>query len=1006
MKKAFTKILSSVLALALIAGVLAVGMSAASAADSTVYSEGVYRYTVSDGKAKITDVIGIVGDVTLPSTLGGYPVTCIGELSVRSEGQLTNVVIPECVETIEKSAFIGCDNLETVIFENNSKLKSLGETAFNNCKKLKSVNFGTNNALESIGVSAFVNDIALETVILPENLKTIGSTAFEGCVSLNSINIPASVSNIGVGAFASCQALEKISVDKDNPDYCSDEWGIVYNKEKTKIVSYPAGSKRTVYVIPGFIENVERSAFMGSKYLEDISWINPDTEIGISAFSHCKSLCRATVPEGTTYLNDWIFNACFSLTEVNLPDSIELIDSGVFHWCTALESIELPSELEYIFPNAFKECTGLKSIVFPEGLLEIGANSFQNCFSLESIDIPENVTYIGATAFYQCYSLKEITIPESVKYIYGDTFRYCLGLEKITIPESVLSIYAGAFEDCRNLETIVIPQNVKALSGAAFADCVAMDKVVVDVDNKYFSTSEDGILFDSGKTKLVYYPANKTETIYTVPDTVTAIGKYAFSNSQNLATVVIPDSVTSIESYAFHGFNIREIYFEGTEEEWNAFEASTNTAVKAANVHFEYNGTDHVHDYSQEITVEPTCTANGKKLYTCSCGETVEKVYNYGTAKMVCGNESYEWVNGTETDCTGLGKISYCCTECGYCTWTTEVAKKSHAMEITVSETKLDYECGECGYAYSETIPSGAGYVVFRTEDYERIYISHFGDNLLIPETPEKEGLDFAGWTDENGDVVDLTAMPARNIVLTPAYEKTLQNTYGVSATFDEDCFSNGSDMSKVQLVVSQDENDEMITDGEIVIDKENGKRYEKTGLFNIKMTYEGAPVSFNPNKTVKLRIPLGNNKGRSEYKVVHKLSKGGIETFYISNPSENYQDDCLIIEVSGFSEFEVYAVTYEDVKLISAPAKTSYTYKTGSVDLSGIAIEITNPDGTKETVTDTSKMKVVGFDNTKIGTQTVTVECEGQIVQFEVNVSYAWWQWIIRILLLGFIWY
>ena len=91
---------------------------------------------------------------------------------------------------------------------------------------------------------------------------------------------------------------------------------------------------------------------------------------------------------------------------------------------------------------------------------------------------------------------------------------------------------------------------------------------------------------------------------------------------------------------------------------------------------------------------------------------------------------------------------------------------------------------------------------------------------------------------------------------------------------------------------------------------------------------------------------------------------------------------------------------------IANLPSKVAYTYRNDSLDLSGLALTVTYSDGTTENVTDTSKMKVVGFDNTKIGTQTVTVECEGQIVQFEVSVSYAWWQWIIRILLLGFLWY
>ena len=92
MKKTFTKIISLILALTVITGVCAVGISAAE--EQTFYEEGIYQYTVSGGEAKIKDVFGLAGDAALPRELGGYPVTAVGEGAVRSENQLINIVIP------------------------------------------------------------------------------------------------------------------------------------------------------------------------------------------------------------------------------------------------------------------------------------------------------------------------------------------------------------------------------------------------------------------------------------------------------------------------------------------------------------------------------------------------------------------------------------------------------------------------------------------------------------------------------------------------------------------------------------------------------------------------------------------------------------------------------------------------------------------------------------------------------------------------------------------------
>lgn len=94
-------------------------------------------------------------------------------------------------------------------------------------------------------------------------------------------------------------------------------------------------------------------------------------------------------------------------------------------------------------------------------------------------------------------------------------------------------------------------------------------------------------------------------------------------------------------------------------------------------------------------------------------------------------------------------------------------------------------------------------------------------------------------------------------------------------------------------------------------------------------------------------------------------------------------------------------------VTVKKSPAKTNYTYKSNeSLSLDGIELEAAYSDGTKVTVTDTSQMTASGFSVSDEGTQTVTVEYKGFKAQFNVTVSYAWWQWIIRILLLGFLWY
>lgn len=930
MKKTFIKATSLFLAVLMLSGIAAMGFTAFAA---TEYTQDNYRYTVSGGKATLTKATSISGNVLVPDTLGGYPVT-------------------------------------------------------------------------AIGTSAFLNCSEMTGITIPDSVVSIGSSAFENCYALAEFTVTAGVTSVGDSAFRSCTSLKKFNVESGNTVYTTDETGVLFSSDKTKIVSYPAGNGRVEYVIPAYVESVEKYAFAGSVHLEEIIWDDPEISFGIGAFSNCTSLVRVTVPEGTTHLSDWLFNACYSLSEVNLPESLESMGSGVFHWCTDLEYIELPSGLEEISNNAFRECERLRSIKIPDGVKIIRPNAFHQCYSLESVEIPESVTQIGNTAFYQCYSLKEITFPDGIKTIDGSVLRYCVNLESFSIPESVTAVNDEAFMDCRSLETLTIPENVKTLTGKVFANCVSLEKISVDSDNAYFTAGSDGILFDKTGTKLVYYPANKQQKVYTVPDTVTAIGQYAFGSAQNLATVVIPDSVTSVEAAAFYGLNIRDIYFEGTQEEWNMFAVAADTANLKATVHFNYNGTDHIHEYSQEITVTPTCSANGKKTYACSCGENTEITYYYNPSLMICLGMSVEWKDGETADCSEPGTRSFCCSECGYARAIRDTEKPEHNLSIDISESAIDFECEDCGHSYTEEISADAGYIRYISDGKERVHIYHTGDEIVVPPTPEKGELDFFGWADENGEIVQLGTMPDKNMVLTASFGTILEESnFGLTATFDEGCFD-----EDVTLSVNSSEKFNELGN----ISMPDGKEYFPTALFNIKMVNDKSEtVQPNDGKTVKLRFPIPSGYNENDdFFVTHWLSDGTRETF--SNNEKDLssgrgikravvENGYIIIEIGQFSEFAIHVKTRAAITKL--PSKTSYYYRE-NINLSGIELEVMNSDGTLEKVTDTSKMTVSGYDYSKVGTQTVTVEYEGNTVSFDVTVSYAWWQWIIRILLLGFLWY
>ena len=139
---------------------------------------------------------------------------------------------------------------------------------------------------------------------------------------------------------------------------------------------------------------------------------------------------------------------------------------------------------------------------------------------------------------YNNYSgLRTANIPASVVY---DEVEY-----------SVTSIGAQAFSLCSNLTFVTIPQSVTSIEYGPFLACINLKTINVDADNPNYC-SMNGVLFNKDKTQLIQYPCSK-QGAYTIPNSVTSIGIYAFTECMNLTSIDIPNSVTSIGVAAFYG---------------------------------------------------------------------------------------------------------------------------------------------------------------------------------------------------------------------------------------------------------------------------------------------------------------------------------------------------------------------------------------------------------------------------------------------------------------------
>ncbi len=466
-------------------------------AGAETYQDFEYS-ALDDGRVKITGYNGGAETVVIPDTIDGKSVTSIG-----------------------RRAFEGCTNLKSITIPNS--VTEMGRRAFSGCSSLTGI-------------------------AIPDSVTEIGKYAFDGCKSLTSITIPDGVTSIGDGAFYNCSSLTEIKVASENSNYVSVN-GVLYNKDKTTIICYPAGKKGNNYKIPDGVTKVGSSAFIGCSSLTSITIPNSVTEIGYSVFEGCTNLKSITIPNGVTSIGDSAFEDCTSLTSITIPNSVTSIGDSAFEDSTSLTSITIPNGVTSIGDSAFEGCTSLTSITLPDSVTSIGSGAFIGCSSLTSITIPDSVTCIGDSAFEDCTSLTSITIPDSVTSLGNSAFSGCASLASITIPDSVTSIGDDAFRECSSLTSITIPYSVTSIGDYAFLGCSRLTAIDVNTDNKDY-TSVNGVLFYNDKT-IICYPAGKKGNNYKIPDGVTSICRYAFSGCTSLTSITIPDSVTEIGGSAF-----------------------------------------------------------------------------------------------------------------------------------------------------------------------------------------------------------------------------------------------------------------------------------------------------------------------------------------------------------------------------------------------------------------------------------------------------------------------
>ena len=433
-------------------------------------------------------------------------VTSIGDGAFRGCSAVTSISLSNDVEALGEYSFMDCDGIIDIVIPEN--VKTIGEAAFSDCNALESVSI---LGAASIGNFAFSECANLISVELPDTLTSIGEYAFRGCEALKKITIPSSVRTIGAFAFVWCESLDEICFKGSVPSMDGTILsGLTCN------VSYPSDDET-------WSEELQK------EFDDTITWKGNSSDGETSESSHSHSYgdwyeTKAPTQEAEGEERRDCIDCDYYETRVTEKFPVEeesenscgenltwefdtitgtLIISGTGAMDNSWWPYETPNESPNFAPW-HDYATDIRSVVINSGVTSIGHFAFFDCVNLTTVSIPEGVTFVGC-AFVGCDSLEELYIPASVA-----DFRY--------------------------------PSNEGV--------CTGLKKIVVDIENAVYSSDESGMLYNKDKTKFIGCPTGYQGN-YTISDSVTEIGGWAFTECIGLTAIELPASLKTIGMSAF-----------------------------------------------------------------------------------------------------------------------------------------------------------------------------------------------------------------------------------------------------------------------------------------------------------------------------------------------------------------------------------------------------------------------------------------------------------------------
>ncbi|MBR2130963.1 MAG: leucine-rich repeat protein [Oscillospiraceae bacterium] len=472
---------------------------------------------------------------------------------VRSFSGLENletVVLSDSVELIHNRAFSFCTSLKSITLPNS--VTALG-SSFDHCTALTSITIP--DSVTEIADECFAGCTALTTIQLPENLTVIEAYTFDACKNLTSITIPKGIRTIEKGAFRDCESLTDVYYGGSEAD-----WAKVFVNEKDNA---PFANATIHYNCTGLPEDV-----VVTPTPEETPVITPAPTVAPTVKP--VTTPNPNLPNGKCGTNaTWDFNTA--------DGTLTIHGTGAMSKESRYEGGFLISGYSW---NKYQSV--IKKVVIEEGITHISDDAFNGCTGLKEVVMPESVTSIGDMAFYGCRvdkftilpTLKVtnyFSVPSSIKNLYIYDLEQYIKLHSrelfftnvtnlylndvlvtdLVIPEGTKTIPDSAFT-YTSIETLTLPNSVTEIGKSAFSDCEKLKEIKLN----------EGLAIISEQA----FSGCKSLTSITIPASVEIINNYVFSN---VKTVIFEGNAPLIAANAFFGVKA-DAYYPAGDSTWTA----------------------------------------------------------------------------------------------------------------------------------------------------------------------------------------------------------------------------------------------------------------------------------------------------------------------------------------------------------------------------------------------------------------------------------------------------